>query len=277
VRVFAPAKVNLALHVTGKREDGYHLLDSLVVFAGIGDRIDLAPAPDLSLVVKGPRAAGVPADGRNLAWRAAEAMGSGGVAITLEKALPHAGGIGGGSADAGAVLRGLAALRRVDLPPREVQLKLGADVPVCTRCRPARMRGIGERVDPVPPLPPVWLVLVNPGVEVPTAAVFAALGATAMAPMPEPAWHDLDRFLSWLGDTRNDLEQAATGIVPEVAAVLSALRGTGACRLARMSGSGGTCFGLFENGRDAEGAADALREEHPGWWIEAAPVLAHAP
>ncbi len=277
MRLFAPAKVNLALHVTGKREDGYHLLDSLVVFAGLGDRIDLVPAPELRLTVRGPRAAGVPTDGRNLAWQAAEAAGSGGVAITLEKNLPHAGGIGGGSADAGAVLRGLAALRRGNLPPLEAQLALGADVPVCLRCRPTRMRGIGERLDPVPPLPPLWLVLVNPGVEVPTGPVFAALAATDREPLPQPAWTGRDSFLAWLGDTRNDLEAAAAGLVPEVDRVLDALRGIGTCQLARMSGSGGTCFGLFENGRDAEGAADALREAHPGWWIEAAPVLAHAP
>jgi 4-diphosphocytidyl-2-C-methyl-D-erythritol kinase len=176
VKVFAPAKVNLALHVTGRRDDGYHLLDSLVVFAGVGDWLDMAMATELSLSVSGPRAAGVPTDRGNLVWRAAEAFGTDrGARIHLEKHLPHAGGIGGGSADAGATLRGLSALWGVALPDPQAVLSIGADMSVCAASMPARMRGIGDILDPVPPIPGLWIVLVNPGLEVPTGPVFKAL------------------------------------------------------------------------------------------------------
>jgi 4-diphosphocytidyl-2-C-methyl-D-erythritol kinase len=278
VRRFAPAKVNLALHVTGRRQDGYHLLDSLVVFAGVGDWLEIAPAPDLRLSVTGPRAAGVPADRRNLVWRAAEAFGTDlGAAIRLDKHLPHAGGIGGGSADAAAALHGLSALWSLPLPDMAAQLAIGADLPVCVHGRPVRMRGIGEVLDPVPPLPPLWLVLVNPGVEVPTGPVFAALRSVANTAMPAPAWSDGDGFLAWLSATRNDLEGAAHGLVPEVGEVLEALSDDPGCRLARMSGSGGTCFGVFTDAGEAEAAAARLGSRRGGWWIEVAPVLAGAP
>jgi 4-diphosphocytidyl-2-C-methyl-D-erythritol kinase len=185
VRYFAPAKVNLALHVTGRREDGYHLLDSLVVFAGVGDWLEIREAPELRLAVTGPRSGGVPTDRSNLVWRAAEAFGiDAGAAIALEKHLPHAGGIGGGSADAGAALRGLVELWDVAPPGLDALLAIGADTPVCAACAPARMRGIGDILDPVPPIPPLWLVLANPGVEVPTGPVFKALASVENAPMP---------------------------------------------------------------------------------------------
>jgi 4-diphosphocytidyl-2-C-methyl-D-erythritol kinase len=278
VRLFAPAKVNLALHVTGRRADGYHLLDSLVVFAGVGDWLEIAAAPELSLSVTGPRAAGVPADRRNLVWRAAEAFGRPrGAAIRLEKHLPHAGGIGGGSADAGAALRGLSGLWGAPLPTMLALLTIGADIPVCLDSRPARMRGIGETLDPVPPLPPLWLVLVNPGVEVPTGPVFRALARIDNPSMPEPAWTDAESLVAWLGSTRNDLQPAACGLVPEVGEVLAALAAEPGCRLARMSGSGGTCFGLFTEGAAAEASAAGLAARHPGWWVAPAPVLSDAP
>jgi 4-diphosphocytidyl-2-C-methyl-D-erythritol kinase len=278
VRYFAPAKVNLALHVTGRRDDGYHLLDSLVVFAGVGDWLEIRAAPDLSLSVTGPRSGGVPTDRSNLVWRAAEAFGCGaGATITLEKHLPHAGGIGGGSADAGAALRGLADLWGVDHPGLAAMLAIGADTPVCALSEPARMRGIGEVLDPVPPLPPIWLVLANPGVEVPTGPVFKAMASVDNAPLPTPEWSDAESLLGWLTKTRNDLEPAARSLVPEVGETIAALADLDGCRLARMSGSGATCFAIFTDEAAARDGAERLRAMAPDWWVEAAPVLTQAP
>jgi 4-diphosphocytidyl-2-C-methyl-D-erythritol kinase len=277
VRLFAPAKVNLALHVTGRRDDGYHLLDSIVVFAGVGDWLTLAPSQALSLTVTGPRAGGVPADRRNLIWRAAELFPPGrGAAITLEKHLPHAGGIGGGSADAAAALRGLSELWQVPMPGPEAVLSLGADVPVCVAGRPMRMSGIGEVLEPLPPLPPLWLVLVNAGVEVPTGAVFSALARRdnpSLPAIPAEGWADAATLVDWLHGTRNDLEPPARGQVAVIDDVLNALEGRPGCLMARMSGSGGTCFGLFA---EAEAAAQAARDiavRHPNWWVVDGPLL----
>ncbi|MHA7887722.1 4-(cytidine 5'-diphospho)-2-C-methyl-D-erythritol kinase [Roseicyclus sp.] len=278
MRLFAPAKVNLALHVTGRRADGYHLLDSVVVFAGVGDWLTLAPSEALSLTVTGPRAAGVPADRRNLIWRAAELFAPGhGAAITLEKHLPHAGGIGGGSADAAAALRGLSELWQAAMPDDAAVLSLGADVPVCAAGRPMRMSGIGELLAPLPPLPPLWLVLVNAGVEVPTGAVFSTLERRENPPLPDlPAegWPDAARFAGWLCSARNDLEPPARALVPAISEVLDRLNTQPGCLLARMSGSGGTCFGLFAEEGAAKAAAEGLTGDKPDWWVAAAPVLA---
>jgi 4-diphosphocytidyl-2-C-methyl-D-erythritol kinase len=277
VRLFAPAKVNLALHVTGRRADGYHLLDSAVVFAGVGDCLTFEASDALALTVTGPRGAGVPADRRNLIWRAAELFPAGhGATITLEKRLPHAGGLGGGSADAAATLRGLSALWSRPLPRADEILSLGADVPVCLAGRPMRMSGIGEELAPLPPLPELWLVLVNAGVEVPTAAVFAALERRENPPLPAiPAagWPDAAALAAWLCDARNDLEPAARGRVPAIGAVLDTLDARPGCLLARMSGSGGTCFGLFAREAAARDAATVLAADQAAWWVAAAPVL----
>lgn len=271
MRAFAPAKVNLALHVTGRRDDGYHLLDSLVVFAGVGDWLTFARADALSLTVVGPRAMGVPGDRRNLVWKAAELLAPGrGAAITLEKHLPHAGGIGGGSADAACALRGLAALWGLVDVPNKAAAALGADIPVCLHGAPVRMRGIGERLDAVPPLPPMWIVLVNAGEEVPTGAVFKAMTQVDNPPMPEPVWSGFDSFIAWLEATRNDMETAAKSVSPVIVDVLERLEQTQGCVLSRMSGSGGTCFGVFANERNAREAAAAMPR---GWWAEAAEVL----
>ncbi|MDO5706643.1 MAG: 4-(cytidine 5'-diphospho)-2-C-methyl-D-erythritol kinase [Paracoccus sp. (in: a-proteobacteria)] len=255
----APAKLNLTLHVTGRRGDGYHLLDSLVVFAGVGDVVDLSPGP-LSLTVDGPFAAGLDAGDDNLCLRAARAIG-GHAAIRLTKNLPVASGIGGGSADAAAVLRAFAAqgLMLPDAPER-----LGADVPVCLAGRPARMRGVGEVLDPLPPVPPIPVVLVNPGVAVATPAVFAALESRDNPPMPAPDWADADGLIRFAAACRNDLQDAAIRLAPAIGEVLAALAGQGA-RLARMSGSGATCFGLFDSTEAARRAADAI--SRPGWWV----------
>jgi len=274
VRVFAPAKVNLALHVTGRRADGYHLLDSLVVFADVGDWLEIERAERLSLKVTGPRAAGVPDDARNLVWQAAALFGpANAAAITLEKHLPHAGGIGGGSADAAACLRGMTELFQTDAPAPEAILALGADVPVCVQGKPARMSGIGEILDPVPALPPLWLVLVNAGVEVPTGPVFKGLQSVENAPMPDPGWSDAKSLLQWLSRTHNDLEAPACAQGLGIPHVIDAISETEGCQIARMSGSGGTCFGLFLSEEDANYAAQALRGHAPGWWVQQARVL----
>ena len=277
MKQFAPAKVNLALHVTGRRADGYHLLDSVVVFAAAGDWLTIAPAERLSLRVSGPRAAGVPDDGRNLIWQAAELLGPGlGAAITLEKHLPAAGGIGGGSADAAAALRGLAALWGCALPDAGAVLSLGADVPVCVFGQPARMAGIGEDITPLPPLPPLWLVLVNAGVAVPTGPVFKALASADNPPLPSippQGWPNATGLAQWLGQTRNDLEGPACTLVPQITEVIGAIAVQKGCLLARMSGSGGTCFGLFATAQSAREAAAALRGQSPAWWVQDAAVL----
>ncbi|MAQ84412.1 MAG: 4-(cytidine 5'-diphospho)-2-C-methyl-D-erythritol kinase [Maritimibacter sp.] len=268
---FAPAKVNLTLHVTGRRDDGYHLLDSLVVFADVGDLLDTFPSDRPTLRVSGPMAVGVPVDDSNLVLRAAQAMGIDAVGFHLEKHLPAAAGIGGGSSDAAAALRLLAETTGAPLPA-DRGLSLGADVPVCLAARPARMSGIGEQVDPLPSLPLFGMVLANPRVSVPTGAVFSALSSRDNAPMPArlPDWADARAFARWLGEQRNDMEGPARGIAPAIGVTLSRLGATDDCLLARMSGSGATCFALYETLTEAQAAADTLTKLHPDWWIAAA-------
>lgn len=270
IEAFAPAKLNLTLHVTGRRADGLHRLDSLVAFADVGDRIRLRPAPTLSLTVEGPMAARVPAGEDNLVVRAARLPGRPAVAIALEKHLPPEAGLGGGSSDAAATLRGLRALGAPP-PTAEELVALGADVPVCHLARPARMGGIGEILEPVA-LPPLHLVLVNPGVPVPTGAVFARLERADNPPMPAdlPRWRDARELARWLAGMRNDLETAARQIAPPIDAVLRALRATPGCLLARMSGSGASCLSIHDSAETAAAAAERLRHEHGRWWIRAA-------
>ena len=268
------AKINLTLHVTGQRADGYHLLDSLVVRAGVGDLLQVAPAAHLSLTVSGPRAEGVPVDGRNLVLRAAEMLDAGqgrGAALHLEKHLPAAAGIGGGSADAAAALMLLAAHWGLPMPADTAQL--GADVPVCLARGPQRMQGVGERLSALPPLPACHLVLVNPGVDVPTPAVFSALADKNQPPMPAeiPRFDDLAEFVAFLRAQRNDLAAPAITRAPVIADCLAALE---EAALARMSGSGATCFGIYETAAQAEAAAARISRSAPGWWVAPAPMLA---
>ncbi|MBC2834727.1 4-(cytidine 5'-diphospho)-2-C-methyl-D-erythritol kinase [Paragemmobacter straminiformis] len=272
---FAPAKINLALHVTGQRADGYHLLDSLVVFADTGDRITAKAAPDLTLSITGPRAASLPATDDNLVLRAARAIGVT-AAITLDKHLPIASGIGGGSSDAAATLRALARLSGKAMPDAAAILSLGADVPVCLAPRPVRMTGIGETLAPLAhALPPSWLVLVNPGVAVSTPQVFKALARRDNAGLkPLPKLANTAEFAAWLAMQRNDLEAPAQGLLPEIAAMKSALTAQQGCLLARMSGSGATCFGLFADPLSAHAAATAIRHAQPLWWVADAAVMA---
>jgi 4-diphosphocytidyl-2-C-methyl-D-erythritol kinase len=270
----APAKVNLALHVLGRRPDGYHLLDSLVVFPGIGDRLEAEPAAGLSLSLAGPFAAGLGAGADNSVLRAAALLRppGRGAALRLTKALPVAAGLGGGSADAAAALRVLARLWGVAPPSAAAALRLGADVPVCLAGRPARMRGIGEALAPVV-LPPFWVALANPGAPLATAAVFAGLERRDGAPLPEPpGFAEAGALFAWLAAQRNDLEAPARARAPAVDAALAALTAQPGCALARMSGSGATCFGLFAAEAPARAAAAAIRRAEPRWWVAAAAV-----
>jgi len=273
----APAKINLCLHVTGRRLDGYHLLDSLVVFADVADRVFASHARGLSLVVAGPEGAGLQAEPDNLVLRAAREMGVEDAALILDKRLPIASGIGGGSADAAATLRALARLTGLPLPPGDEVVRLGADVPVCLAARPARMAGIGERISPLPPLPPLACVLVNPRLPVPTPQVFAALQSRDNPPLPDLpalALGSAESFASWLAEqSRNDLVAPAREVAPILVDVQSAIETTRDCLLARMTGSGGTHFGLYATAEAARAAAETLRAVHPFWWIETGRIL----
>ncbi len=276
----APAKLNLYLHVVGKRDDGYHLLDSLVAFADIGDRLAVEAAPQLSLSLSGPFArqlAGKQED--NLVWRAAELLArrigaATGAAILLEKNLPVASGIGGGSSDAAAALKALVALWRAPLNDADlaaIAAQLGADVPVCLAARASWLGGIGERVEPAPSLPRAALVLVNPGIGLPTATVFKARRGPFSAPARFAiAPPDAKALAALLAERKNDLTEAAIAAVPAIETALDRLTAAEGALLARMSGSGATCFGLFENEAKAASAAAALRAKEPQWWVAAA-------
>lgn len=269
---FAPAKLNLCLHVTGQRADGYHLLESIVCFASVGDRVTVEPADDLSLTITGPMADGLSADDDNLVLRAARALSPDrGARITLEKHLPVASGIGGGSADAAATLRALSQLWNLPLPDADTVLSLGADVPVCLASQTARMRGIGEQIDDLGPAPMLDMLLVNPRVAVPTGTIFGGLARKENPPladdMPDP--FDTTQWVTWLAAQRNDLEAPAIAAQPVIDDVLNALRAQGGCQLARMSGSGATCFAIFSDDTARDAAEKAMQRTHPDWWITA--------
>ena len=274
-RVFAPAKINLALHVVGQRPDGYHLLDSIVAFADVGDQITLSEAGQTTLIANGPFAAGVPVDERNLVWAALAAVQARQYAITIDKQLPPASGMGGGSSDAGAALRGFAALEGTSpdfwsVEMRNLLLHLGADIPMCLNPEPMRVQGIGGQLTGIE-LPAVHAVLVNPGVEVSTAAVFGALTRKTNSPLTVmPSIQNSRQLVDWLGAKRNDLETPAKTIAPEIGKCLAALAKSDGCGLARMSGSGATCFGLFANDAAARSAARFLAHQNPKWWVRKA-------
>ena len=287
VSVEAPAKINLYLHVVGRRSDGYHLLDSLVAFAGIGDTIAAAPAETLSLSIDGPFAQGLGNAEDNLVLRAARALAAAAgrpaaaANLRLTKRLPIASGIGGGSADAAATLHALARLWRLDLEPAAlaaIGLTLGADVPVCVYGRSAFFAGIGEQVAPAPALPPAWLVLVNPGIALATPSVFKARSGGFSAPGRfEAAPVNAGELAAVLAARGNDLTAAAVGLAPAIGTVLADLEALPGALLARMSGSGATCFALFADERAAQAAAAATQARRPEWWVAAAPLLANAP
>jgi 4-diphosphocytidyl-2-C-methyl-D-erythritol kinase len=278
----APAKVNLTLAVLGRRADGYHTLDSLVVFARLGDRLTLVPGEGLALTVRGATAATAGNNEDNLVLKATRALAAEvpGLTLgrfTLDKRIPVAAGLGGGSADAAAALRLLARANRIavdDARLLKVARRIGADVPVCIDPRARRMRGIGEILSAPLPVPRLAAVLVNPGIAVQTKDVFASLGLAAgrgskrAAQLPRlPCSHDA--FIAFVAAQANDLEAAAIKLQPVIAKVLAALRKEPGCELARMTGSGATCFGLFDTARAAATAARRLAAKHPGWWVKA--------
>lgn len=269
VEVAAPAKVNLTLHVTGQRKDGYHLIDSLVAFAPVHDRLVIKSGPSLDLALTGTESAKVPAGMQNLALKAAALVQGGmGSSLLLEKRLPVAAGVGGGSADAAAVLRGLAA-RHEDLPAMSrTALALGADVPMCLACKPCRVGGIGEQITFVD-LPSLPAVMINPRTPVSTARVFAGLARKDNGKMPGnlPPAQDVPGVIEWLSEQRNDLEPVALKEAPVIADVLELLRASPGCGLARVSGSGATCFGLFDDERLAREAEARIAALHPEWWL----------
>jgi 4-diphosphocytidyl-2-C-methyl-D-erythritol kinase len=275
----APAKLNLALHVTGRRDDGYHLIESLVAFADFGDRITVSEANTDELIVAGPFAAMVPIDESNLVVAARDllrehhsAKEAPPVSTTLEKKLPVTSGIGGGSSDAAAALQALASFWEIGIGAEklaELAQPLGADVPMCLAAVPLIARGIGDVIEPIIGFPALHAVLVNPGLPVSTPEVFQALETRDNAPLPcLPPIADPGALLEYLAGTRNDLQAAATELCPMIDDALASLQANNAA-FARMSGSGATCFGLFENGGAAVAAADRIRKAQPGWFVEA--------
>jgi 4-diphosphocytidyl-2-C-methyl-D-erythritol kinase len=267
-KLTAKAKINLCLHVTGQRTDGYHLLDSLVVFADYGDTLHFAPSDAYSLTIGGPFGAGLSASDDNLITRAAMTLGGRGALVHLIKNLPVASGIGGGSADGAAALRGLATLWNVALPSDE-GLELGADVPVCLRGCASRMRGIGDVLESVDFLPEMPAVLVNSGDAVSTAQVFNALPRKYNKPMPTLPNDRLDfpQTVEYLKAQRNDLQAPAIDAVPNIQTVLDALDAS--ADFSQMSGSGATCFGLYKTSADANQAAQSISDANPDWWVQA--------
>ena len=281
----AAAKVNLDLRVTGRRVDGYHELDSLVVFTSVGDVLTFEPAAELTLHLEGPYADHLRSESLqdNLVLRAAELMQARdktsnrrGARITLTKNLPVAAGLGGGSADAAATLSGIAELWGFTVNAEElaqIGLKLGADVPVCLQGGPCYLGGIGEKIVPLERFPRLPIVLVNPGLALSTPQVFGVFDGnfssarTGETTDPAAGFDSLDDLLGALADSRNDLERPAVGLVPEIADCLTELRAAPGCPLARMSGSGASCFGLFPSTDAAKDAARLIQMKRPGWWV----------
>lgn len=268
----ARAKVNLCLHITGKRADGYHLLDSLVVFPDIGDVLRVEASNDLTLSIDGPFCNGLSVTD-NLVLKAAQMLRpvGRGAALTLTKNLPISSGIGGGSADAAAALRLLS--RFWDVPMPRDTLPLGADVPVCVVEQTTRMQGIGEDLTPISNLPNFGIVLVNPLVSVSTAQIFAMLTQTKNPAITRPdGFATATKLFQYLADQRNDMQPAAVKIAPQIGQVLTEIQRQTECGLARMSGSGGTCFGMFSTVAQAQLAADAIARQQPNWWVVASQV-----
>jgi 4-diphosphocytidyl-2-C-methyl-D-erythritol kinase len=276
LRLTARAKINLYLHVTGRRADGYHLMDSLVCFAELGDELTIAPARDLSFSLDGPFAVSL-TGADNLVLRAARLIDANrGAALHLNKQLPVAAGIGGGSADAAAALAGLARLWDLPLPSASQVLSLGADLPVCLSGGPTFVGGIGEDLQAAPPLPPTALLLANPRRPLPTIDVFRSYAKRAQGFSQPARWshvpQDAAALADLLAERGNDLTEAAIQLAPEIGDLLAAIARTPGCLLARMSGSGASCFGLFAGAEAAAKAAAGLQVASPNWWIRATTI-----
>jgi 4-diphosphocytidyl-2-C-methyl-D-erythritol kinase len=278
LKVPAPAKINLFLHVGDRRTDGFHALQSLVVFAAFGDELVFSPDRDLKLVARGPFAGNLGSSNDNLVIKAAKALQkhtccARGAYISLKKNLPVASGIGGGSADAAAALRGLSRLWRLTLPADELRMiaaELGSDVPACVASMPQWMEGRGEKLAVLDGIPAMPMVLVNPGLGLSTGEVFAALKVRRGTQLPPPPnMQAASDLVAYLKDTANDLEAPARAIAPSVGEVLDALASQHGVLLSRMSGSGATCFALFDSDDSAAMAALIVGEQHRNWWVTA--------
>lgn len=284
--IFAPAKINLFLHVTEKMDNGYHTLDSLISFANIGDEITIQPADQFSFTIKGPYAGHFTGDAQastekstNLVVKAVFALSKAleklpDFKITLTKNLPLSSGIGGGSANAAATIWGLMEWWKIPRDSKflpELFLTLGADVPVCYYSQPARMQGIGDIITPVPKMPELSILLVNPGIPCSTQKIFTQYNPPLYSndiTMPSTFTSQAD-LIDFLKLQRNDLTETAENTVSEITQILSALNKQAGCQLSRLSGSGATCFGIFENEAAAQTAAKALSQSNPDWWIRA--------
>lgn len=274
----APAKINLALHVTGQRQDGYHLLESLVVFVNFGDKISVKRADADAFKMSGPYGGDLPSDGNNLVLKARDMLRklfpsyASPVAIHLEKYLPIASGIGGGSSDAAAVLHALSVLWGIEIDPEHmgsIGLKLGADVPMCLHGKPLIARGIGEKIERIAAFPQLPMVLVNSGISIATPQVFAALQKRNNPALPDmPQFSTIADVCTYLGETDNHLFAATTTLNPAIGETMEALHVT-VPQLVRMSGSGATCFGIYTSDEAATNAASSLRKNHPTWFVVA--------
>jgi len=283
VRQFAPAKINLTLHIKGRREDGFHLIESFVAFADVGDEITVKAHEGFDLKVSGPFAAPLRDEENNIALEAAIAFVNGfrsnlpGVHVDLVKNLPIAAGMGGGSSDAAAVIRALAYLVDINVSRTaagQLAIGLGADVTVCLDPQACFMSGVGNIVTALPALPEIYAVLVNPNIKMLTGAVFAALAVPGairrdeLSLKPEHAFVDAADLAGFVGSCRNDLEPPAIRMCHEIADVQSALLARDGCLLARMTGSGATCFGLFADKEQAERGAASISQKAPRWWVK---------
>lgn len=283
--VFAPAKVNLYLHITGRRDDGYHTIDSLAAFADIGDQVHIEPANDFSFNIVGPNAGAFTAqerdaspDSSNLVVKAVWALSRAAqkipnLRLTLTKTLPLASGLGGGSSDAAATLWALKewwGLPGNFAPLHSILASLGSDVPACWHCQPVHMTGTGDDLTPAPAMPEIPIVLAHPGKICRTKDVYAGFGSkfSNIYGMPE-SFDTLDQLVTFLELCRNDLLPSAVKAVPEIQAVTGILQMQTGCRLARMSGSGATCFGLFTNEEESIHAVEKILRAHPAWWVRA--------
>lgn len=282
IRETAPAKVNLFLHVVGRRDDGYHLLESLVAFADFGDEVEVSPSERLSLDVTGPFATALAGESDNLVLRAARTLAQAAgrrpdVAIRLAKNLPVGAGLGGGSADAAATLRALMKLWSLDAASAEIDalaLSLGADVPVCLKGRAALVRGIGEMIEPLDIKSRLPAVLVYPGHPLLTREVFAARRGAFSQPLSAQRSTDLFSVIMLKG-LRNDLENAAADCLPDINQVIDSIEKNGGCQLSRMSGSGSARFGIFDTLRAAQDACRQTQEAVPSWWCQATTLGHH--
>lgn len=276
----AHAKINLALHITGQRADGYHMLDSLVVFTKLGDKLRIIEASDatrlITLKLEGPYSCGLSVDENNLVIKSANALAETVVSknvkllpvtIMLEKNLPVASGIGGGSADAAAALLALREFWELDVDLHPIAANLGADVPMCLHSKPLRASGIGDEITLLSQSPSLHMVLVNPNVEVSTPEIFNKLQRKANAAISQEAIGFLP-LVDEISHMRNDLEVPAIEICPIIGDVLQALAQTD-CTFFRMSGSGATCFALYEDNERAKTAAQHINQAHPDWWCMA--------